>query len=197
MNNEMMSEKSLSRSDLSRHAGLFAGLAAGFGAGLLAMYFLDPARGARRRALVADKFVSAKHRLPRAAKVTARDVSNRVRGAFVEASHLLYTDDASDSVIEARVRSKLGRVCSHPHSIHVTSQNGYIVLDGVILTDELSDVIASAGSVRGVKSVENRMRHYDAAALVPSLQGGSGKRREQQSEFDRPISQRPGRQQIH
>ena len=151
-------------------AGLFAGVA-GFGLGMAVMFFLDPARGARRRALVSDKWTSAKKRIPLAARTTARDIANRTRGTFAEVSHLFYHDGASDPVVEARVRSKLGRVCSHPHSVHATSRDGHVVLDGVILAPEVDDVICSVASVRGVKSVENRMRSYTSDDHIPSLQG--------------------------
>src|SRR5688500_7630315 len=118
------------------YAGLWAGLA-GLGAGFLAMSFLDPARGGRRRALLGDKFASAGRRLPDAVGVTARDVSNRARGAWAEATRLFSSDQPSDQVVEARIRSQIGRVISHPHAVHVTSQNGSVTLDGVILAREM------------------------------------------------------------
>jgi uncharacterized membrane protein len=168
------------RSDLPGYTGLIAGLA-GVCAGLLAMYFFDPARGARRRALLTDKFSSAGRRLPRAARVTARDVTNRARGAMAGVSHFFYGDDASDPVVEARVRTKLGRVCSHPHSVHATVRDGHVVLDGVILAREVPEVIRCLTAVRGVRSVENRMREYGTPEGIPSLQGGTS--RESRSEL--------------
>ena len=62
------------------YAGVWAGLA-GFGIGMLAMYFLDRDRGARRRALLSDKVASAGRHVPDAMSETARDISNRARGA--------------------------------------------------------------------------------------------------------------------
>lgn len=162
------------------YAGLWAGLA-GFGVGILAMYFLDPDRGGRRRALVGDKFASATRRLPEAARVTARDVSNRARGAWAEVTNLFSSDNASDQVVEARVRSKIGRVCSHPHSVQVTAKDGLVTLDGVVLASEVPEILKCVAWVRGVKSVDNRMREFSSPENIPSLQGGS--KREPRSEF--------------
>ena len=162
------------------YAGVWAGLA-GFGIGMLAMYFLDRDRGARRRALLSDKVASAGRHVPDAMSVTARDISNRARGAWAEATRLFSTDEPSDQVVEARVRSKIGRVVSHPHSVHVTSRDGHVTLDGVILEREVSDLISCVESVRGVKAVDSNMREFKSPEGVPSLQGGN--RRESRAEF--------------
>jgi len=166
--------------DSDTYAGLWAALA-GVGAGFLAMYFLDPERGGRRRALIGDKFASAGRRLPDAVGVTARDVSNRARGAWAEATRLFSSDQPSDQVVEARVRSQIGRVISHPHAVHVTSQNGSVTLDGVILARELPQLVKCVMDVRGVKTVDCKLKEYNSPEGVPSLQGGS--QREQRSEF--------------
>src|SRR4051812_24299275 len=113
------------------------GLLAGFGAGVGIMYFLDPDRGRRRRALAGEKMTSAAHRLPDAFRVTARDMSNRARGIWAETTNLFLSDNPPDQVIEARVRSKMGRIVSHPHAVHVASRDGHVTLDGIILAGEV------------------------------------------------------------
>ena len=137
------------------------------------MYFMDPERGRRRRALAGDKFTSAGARLPRAARGTAKDMSNRARGMWADATRLFSSDDPSDQVIEARIRSKMGRTISHPHAIHVMSNNGDVILDGVILADEVPALLKTVESVSGVNSVENRLREHDSPGNIPSLQSGS------------------------
>jgi hypothetical protein len=52
------------------------------GAGI--MYYLDPDRGARRRALVRDQFVHAGHELEESARAGARHVRNRAGGLMHE-----------------------------------------------------------------------------------------------------------------
>lgn len=158
------------------------GVLAGFGAGAAAMYFLDPDRGARRRALVSSKVSSTTHQIPDAVRVTKEDLANRAQGLWHEAQHLFTSDDdAPDKVIEARVRSKLGRIVSHPHAVQVTSQNGDITLSGIILADEVPNLIKCAKAVPGVKSVENNLDEHDSPEGIPSLQGGT--RREDRWEF--------------
>ncbi len=161
----------------------FWGVLAGIGAGAAAMYFLDPDRGARRRALVSNKVSSAAHQLPDAVRVTREDLSNRAQGVWYEARNLFtkQDDDADDQVIEARVRSKLGRIVSHPHAVTVKSENGDITLSGIILADEVAGLLTCADSVPGVKSVENNLEAHDSPEGIPSLQGGT--RRENRWEF--------------
>ena len=100
----------------SGYTGLWAALI-GVGAGMAAMYFLDPNRGGGRRAIASDQFMSAGNRLPGAVRVTATDLSNRARGMWAEATRMFLATRPSDQVIEARVRSKMGRIVAHPHSV--------------------------------------------------------------------------------
>ena len=167
-------------SDTGSYAGLWAGLA-GVGIGLLAMYLLDRDRGARRRALIGDKFASVGRTLPNAVGATARDISNRAQGTWAEATRLFSSDEPSDQVVEARVRAMLGRVVSHPHAVHVSSRSGNVSLDGVILAQEVPELIKCVMGVRGVKTVDSKLQEYSSPEGVPSLQGGS--HRETRSEF--------------
>lgn len=156
----------------SGNAGLWAALI-GVGAGVAAMYFLDPNRGGRRRAIASDRVISAGNRLPGAVRVTATDLSNRARGMWAEATRMFTSDNPNDQVIEARVRSKMGRVVAHPHSVHVASRDGNVTLDGVILADEVPELMKCVEAVRGVKSVENRLQTHETATDVPNLKRGS------------------------
>ncbi len=61
----------------------------GIGAGAVAMYFLDPDRGPRRRALVRDKAVELSNDARRAVTGKAADLRNRAQGMFHEAKGLL------------------------------------------------------------------------------------------------------------
>ena len=53
-------------------------------AGAALMYFLDPHRGERRRALVRDQLLRAAHRTGDAVDTTSPDVRNRARGVVAE-----------------------------------------------------------------------------------------------------------------
>ena len=142
----------------------------GLGAGL--MYMLDPNRGRRRRALVRDRLVHTAHAMRDATGTTSRDLGHRARGLWAEGSHLLKHDGASDEVLAARVRSRLGRAVSHPHAIQVTAGNGRVSLSGQVLADEVDDLLSCVSKVRGVQEVENLLAIHAEAGDVLGLQGG-------------------------
>ena len=150
-------------------AALISGI--GLGAGL--MYILDPDRGNRRRAMMRDKCASAWNKTGDCIGTTSRDLSNRTRGVVAEASHLLKKDEVGDEVVIERVRSKMGRVVSHPGSIEVTANNGSVTISGPILADEVAPLLKCVSSVRGVREVDNQLEAHETAADVPGLQGGS------------------------
>lgn len=145
----------------------------GLGVGAALMYLLDPDRGRRRRALLRDQLVHAGRRLREARRVTAVDISNRTNGLWAEASRWLREDgDASDAELIERVRSKLGRVVSHPHAIEVAAQDGHVTLNGPILNEEVRPLLSCVQRVEGVRSVEDRLAAYPQAGRVSALQGG-------------------------
>jgi len=61
----------------------------GVGAGAAAMYFLDPDRGTRRRALVRDKAVGLSKDARQAIAGRAKDLGNRAAGLMHEAKGLI------------------------------------------------------------------------------------------------------------
>ncbi len=79
---------------------------AGLSAGM--MYLFDPEMGRRRRVLLGDKWNHALNKVGDAIDVTVRDVENRVNGTICEFQHMFDIGEASDDVITARVRTKLG-----------------------------------------------------------------------------------------
>ncbi|MBX6311440.1 MAG: CsbD family protein [Isosphaeraceae bacterium] len=142
----------------------------GLGAGL--MYYLDPDRGRRRRALVRDQLIHALHELDDAVEVTMRDFTNRARGFAAKIGSQFTRDDAPDEVLVERVRAKLGRVVSHPHSIEVKAHDGRVMLSGPVLAHEVDDLLEAVASVRGVIDVEDRLEVHKQPGDVPGLQGG-------------------------
>jgi hypothetical protein len=73
--------------------------AAGMGAGL--MYLLDPARGKRRRALIANKVTHAARVTSEVTGKTRRDLRNHLLGAIAEIESLFQTREVSDDVLQA------------------------------------------------------------------------------------------------
>lgn len=148
----------------------------GIGAGL--MYVFDPDKGKRRRAEVRNKIRHAANKTNDAIGKTSRDLTNRLSGVVAEAGSMFSTDKASDEVIVARVRSKLGRLVSHPSSIEVAATDGRVVLSGPVLADEINRLVESVSSIKGVVDVENRLEVHEQAGSVPGLQGGRASRGE-------------------
>jgi gas vesicle protein len=144
---------------------------AGLGAGTAAMFFLDPARGKRRRTLVADKAAQLTRMTGNCMEITSRDVTNRTRGLISEIKSRLSSEQPEDSVLVDRVRSKLGRIVSHPSAIHVTAQDGNITLAGPILADEVPHLLSCVKWTPGVKEVNNNLEVHNEAENHPALQG--------------------------
>jgi uncharacterized membrane protein len=146
--------------------------ALGIGAGL--MYFLDPTRGARRRALARDRIVHELHALDRLVEKGARDLTCRARGLVAGARSFFHDDDVPDEVVKARVRSRLGHVVGHPHAIDVTVYRGRVELRGAILADDFEGLVTTVAVVPGTRGVDSRLDVYDAPDSVAALQGGNG-----------------------
>ena len=144
--------------------------AAGVGAGL--MYLFDPARGKRRRASIANKVTHAAKVAGDVTGKTRRDLRNHLQGVIAEIESLFQTTEASDDVLQARVRSKLGRVVSHPSAIEVKADKGLIVLTGPILSKEEHPLLESINRIAGVKNIENLLELHEQAGDIPALQGG-------------------------
>jgi uncharacterized membrane protein len=78
-----------------------------------------------------------------------------------------------DDIVVARVRSEIGRACSHPHAIEVASEDGAVHLKGKVLASEADDVCRRVARVRGVRDVfAEELERHTSADGVPSLQGG-------------------------
>jgi hypothetical protein len=141
------------------------------GVGAAAMFLLDPSRGRRRRAVLRDKGMSLARRSRAAAGGVAQDLQNRAHGLMARVHD---TDDyaqVDDAVVVARVRSAIGRVCTHPGSLAVSSVNGVVELNGPVLAREHDDVLRTVEGTRGVVAVIDHMTQHEDADSIPGLQG--------------------------
>ncbi|MCW5977437.1 MAG: SRPBCC family protein [Bryobacteraceae bacterium] len=165
---------------MNKGVSLIGGL--GLGCGL--MYFLDPDRGRRRRAVMRDKLAAGGHRLQRELGKAKRDIENRAAGVEAQAKQAVTgalsrrREEVDDGVLAARVRSKVGRAARQPHAIEVTADRGVVTVSGPILRDEADDLMAAVGSVRGVHETRNHLEVHQSAEGVPSLQGNGPPRAE-------------------
>jgi uncharacterized membrane protein len=152
----------------------FAGL---FGAGALTMYFTDPDRGKRRRALLGDAFVRSRHDVKKFVRRFGRDVEHRVEGTVAETHHLFDDDDqVSDSVLEQRVRTAVGRAVAHPGAVEVNCTEGAVFLGGWVLVDEVNELTSRVRSVRGVRDLSTFLNTTDYPEHISALQGGVRRR---------------------
>jgi osmotically-inducible protein OsmY len=157
---------------MNRTAGLIT--AAGIGAGF--MYLFDPDSGKRRRAEIRDKAKHMNRVAIQAVGKTERDLRNHLRGAVAEISSFGRSEEVSDDVLQARIRSKLGRLVSHPHAIEVRVVDGRAILTGPVLSHEEVPLVETVSGIHGVKSVENLLELHETAGSIPALQGGKQRR---------------------
>jgi uncharacterized membrane protein len=141
------------------------------GLGAAAMYYLDPARGRYRRALVRDQIVHQGYKAKHGASVVGRDTRNRTVGVAATLRSLFSGGQPNDAVLVERVRACLGRAVSHPHSIKVEAADGVITLSGPILEEEVPLLIDCALGVHGVRDLKNQLDVHAEAGDVPGLQG--------------------------
>ncbi len=164
--------------NLQGTALLFTSAAA---AGAATMFLFDPGSGRRRRALVRDQLDHYRHTASDSLAKTRQDLRKRGRGFLLDARAKVRAEPVDDAVLEARVRSRLGRVASHPHAIRVEAHEGTVRVSGPIPQREARRVLREVAAVRGVEAVEDALERHARTTGVPSLQGGF--RREWRVEF--------------
>ncbi len=143
----------------------------GLGTGL--MYWADPRSGGARRAQARERALHSLHQVGCALKVVGRDMAHRARGLLYRARARVRPEDVDDVTLEARVRSALGRVCSHPGAVRVSCRQGRVELKGVILASEKKPILACVRHVRGVHELDDDLTVHEHAGGSPDLQGGA------------------------
>ena len=143
----------------------------GLGLGAAAMYFLDPARGRYRQALVRDQCLRLWHDTECALEVGWRDLRNRSSGWMAEMQHLGDHGPVDDQTLHSRVRSRMGRAVTHPRAIEVAVDGGHVRLGGTILSHEVDGLLRCVQGVPGVQSVENQLNVQEHSEGISDLQG--------------------------
>lgn len=132
-------------------------VAAVFAAGAAAMYYLDPATGRRRRALVRDRGVGTAHDLQDSVRRTGRDAANRMRGRMAETKSHMAGEPVGDDMLHDRIRAKLGHLLDRPATVEVKVAQGHVVLSGEAPEDEAAALSRYVAGMQGVSDVENRL----------------------------------------
>ncbi|HUQ24397.1 MAG TPA: SRPBCC family protein [Burkholderiales bacterium] len=140
-----------------------------FGAiGAVAMYFLDPHSGKRRRARTRDKMARAGRILNHAGRATARDATQRVSGLIAGTRRLLSHEEVPDEVLVDRVRAALGRAVSQPDAIDVFVNGGHVSLSGLVLEHEAQLLLRCVRAVGGVRAVSDELTLREESSDIPS-----------------------------
>jgi uncharacterized membrane protein len=155
-----------------------ARIVAAVAAGALATHFLDPQQGRRRRAVLRDKTMSRLGKVDEAGRVIAQDLRNRTQGTLANLWHRVGHEEVDDAVLAERVRSKLGRVVSHPGAIEVAAREGVVSLRGPVLQREVQRLMQAVWALPGVQGVEDRLAAHKQPGDVPGLQGSQARREE-------------------
>ena len=152
------------------HKGLT--FAAGLGIGTGLMFLLDPDRGKRRRALLRDKMVWASRKVAEGCQGTTLDLRNRAQGVIHGVQSRFSSAPVDDATLVERVRSKLGRLVSHPGSIHVTVQDGIVTFSGSTVAGEAIKLLKGVKRIPGVREVVTYLETQAEPKSQPALQGG-------------------------
>lgn len=132
----------------------------GIALGALVMYIADPSQGRRRRAQLQDKVSHMTHATTRMMDQTLHDALNRWSGVQASAMRLLSPRQAKpidDHVLEARVRSRLGRAMSDVQDVKVHVHQGEVSLSGDLGRNAKDKVLRLVAAIPGVESVNGWM----------------------------------------
>lgn len=142
-------------------------LVVGIAAGALAMYYLDPQAGRRRRALVRDQLVAAGHDAAYFTGRKAKRAADRVKGYLATHRPGRHDQPESDQQLRDRIRARLGHVMRSPRSVEVRVEQGRVSLRGHILRHELDRVLHEVSRMAGVASVESHLVTHETEAGIP------------------------------
>ena len=130
-------------------------IAAAFAAGAAAMYYLDPETGRRRRALVRDRGIAARHDLEDYASAASRRASDTLQGTAARTRSRVSREPVDDEQLHDRIRSRLGHVVERPGDIEVQVRDGYVVLSGSADEEEIDQLVSAVTAIKGVEGVDN------------------------------------------
>lgn len=129
--------------------------AAGIGAAV--MYFLDPARGARRRAIATDKAESLLRSGAGEFERRSAHARDQLTGIVARTRARFGPDAPTDVQLAERVRAALGHHSDHVRGLEIVVQDGVVTLRGNLPAGELHDVLRAVRRVRGVREVHDEM----------------------------------------
>jgi len=132
--------------------------AGGVGLGALGMYYFDPNRGHSRRAYLRDQVFHYLRIARRDVQIASIDLAHRTQGVVAEAKSRLIHLEVPDHVLVERIRSKLGRIITHPKKIDLHADQGHVTVRGEVHLSDIESIISQIHSVQGVMSIVNELK---------------------------------------
>jgi len=130
--------------------------------GALAMYYLDPQLGPRRRALLVDLLRGG---------LRARGGDGMPRRMSRRAYHRIpRADPQRDAELRDEIREALGRWVAHPRAIEVDVENGVVRLSGDVLSKERDGLLLQILQMPGVQKLVNAMTSHDNPQGIAALE---------------------------
>lgn len=141
------------------------------GAGIMAVF--DPQMGRTRRSFAGQKARRIVRRTGRMIEGQRRNMMNRSRGMMASTrTRMKGNDQPPDMTLMSRIRSIIGRVASHPHSLDVQACSGKVIVWGPILETEATPLLNAIRSIPGVMQIEDQLQRHSDTRGVSALQGG-------------------------
>lgn len=126
-------------------------------AGAVAMYYLDPTTGRRRRALARDQGVAAGHHAEAFVRGKSRRAAGRVRGVVARTRSRIFPEPVDDGQLHERIRAKLGHLVTHPGAVKVEVHEGRVMLSGTASGKEIDNLVDAVAAMPGVEAIDNRL----------------------------------------
>lgn len=145
-----------------------AAFLSGAAVGSLLAYLADPHQGARRRAELRDRTLSASRSSGRRALKLGRHARNQLEGIVSFAAGLLRPEGAtSDRKLADRIRSTLGHAVAHLSSVQLEVRQGDVIVRGHAPEAEIPAMLAAISRIRGVRSVTDNVERSSAGPSAP------------------------------
>ncbi|MDQ3002013.1 MAG: BON domain-containing protein [Fibrobacterota bacterium] len=96
-------------------------------------------------------------RIPSQGEESALDIVHRTQFLLREIRALVAHAEIPDPVLKAKIQVKIARMLARPDAVQVSVVKGKVFLWGTAREEEVRRFSESVSSIRGVKSVENRL----------------------------------------
>lgn len=128
----------------------------GIALGAALMYICDPNQGKRRRARIRDKATGLGRDLVDGIASSGRDLRHRADNAIGRVRGLA-AEQASDSLVEERLRGRLGHFVRNSGLLDVKVQDGAVTLRGKIVATDIDQLLRRLKHVRGVRRLDHKL----------------------------------------